>query len=133
MTTLLRRVIALAASASLAACAGFGQDAGGIDGATSQMQAQIATFGTLAQNAGTAEDRLADSVASVAQLEDMVAGIARVARTVEQNLQQVSGSMAAAEASARSSQSGAQELTGLAGDMKRMSDALSGKLAEFTT
>ena len=106
---------------------------GGIDGATSQMQAQIATFGTLAQNAGTAEDRLADSVASVAQLEDMVAGIARVARTVEQNLQQVSGSMAAAEASARSSQSGAQELTGLAGDMKRMSDALSGKLAEFTT
>jgi hypothetical protein len=34
MTTLLRRVIALAASASLAACAGFGQDAGGIDGAS---------------------------------------------------------------------------------------------------
>lgn len=106
---------------------------GGIEGATTQMQAQMDSFGSLERTVGAAENQLNDSVASVGRIKALVGDIAAVARDVEHRLQQVSGTMASAEASARSNQSGADELNQLAGSLKRTTDDLSGKLAAFTT
>ncbi len=106
---------------------------GGIEGATSQMQAQMSAFDALEQSAGNAESILNSSVDSVGQVEGLVNGIAQVAREVERNLQQVARTMASAEASARGNQSSAGALSDLAGDLKQMADDLAGKLAEFTT
>ena len=106
---------------------------GGIEGATTQMQAQMDSFGSLERTVGAAENKLNDSVDSVGRIKALVSDIAAVARDVEHNLLDVSGTMATAEASARSNLSGADELNQLAGNLKRITDDLSGKLAAFTT
>lgn len=106
---------------------------GGIEGATTQMQVQMDSFGSLERTVGAAENKLNDSVASVGRIKALVSDIAAVARDVEHNLLDVSGTMATAEASARSNLSGADELNQLAGNLKRITDDLSGKLAAFTT
>ena len=105
----------------------------GIDGATAQMKAQIQTFEVLEQTAGAAENQIGSSADMVAQIEGLVSQTARVARAVQRDLQDVAGTMAAAESSARSNQQGAGELNSVARDLKGVSDVLSVKLAEFTT
>ncbi len=105
----------------------------GIDGATAQMKAQIQTFEVLEQTAGAAESQIGGSADMVAQIEGLVSQTARVARSVQRDLQEVAGTMASAESSARSNQQGAGELNSVARDLKGISDVLSVKLAEFTT
>lgn len=105
----------------------------GIDGATAQMKAQIQTFEILEQTAGAAESQIGNSADMVAQIEGLVSQTARVARAVQRDLQEVAGTMASAESSARSNQQGAGELNSVARDLKGISDVLSVKLAEFTT